>query len=71
MLPESDRAADETLALPIFPELTATEQRTVVARIAYFFGVIPKKQAVSSAVKRPKFLTQSAAQQASHSSSGQ
>ncbi|MGI9176799.1 MAG: DegT/DnrJ/EryC1/StrS family aminotransferase [Pirellulales bacterium] len=37
-LPETERAAEQTLALPIFPELEAAEQRTVVARIAEFFA---------------------------------
>lgn len=36
--PESERAARETLALPIFPELTEDQQRYVVAQIADFYG---------------------------------
>ncbi|OHB79774.1 MAG: transcriptional regulator [Planctomycetes bacterium RBG_16_64_12] len=36
-LPETDRATQEVLALPIFPELTADEQRFVVDRVAAFF----------------------------------
>jgi dTDP-4-amino-4,6-dideoxygalactose transaminase len=35
-LPESERAAAETLALPIYPELTAAQQEYVVATLADF-----------------------------------
>ncbi len=35
-LPVSEQAALETIALPIFPELTVAEQETVVRRIAEF-----------------------------------
>ncbi len=40
-LPETERAAQETLALPIFPELTAAEQQTVVREIAAFIHQPP------------------------------
>ena len=36
-LPITDQAAEEVLSLPIFPELTAEEQETVVSRIADYF----------------------------------
>jgi dTDP-4-amino-4,6-dideoxygalactose transaminase len=38
-LPATEKAAEETLALPIYPELEPAEQRTVVGRIAEFFRV--------------------------------
>ena len=37
-LPESERAAGEVLALPMFPELTGDEQRYVVESIAEFYS---------------------------------
>ena len=37
-LPESERAAKEVLALPIFPELTEDEQKWVVESIAEFYS---------------------------------
>ena len=37
-LPESERAAAESLALPIFPELREDEQQRVVAGISEFYS---------------------------------
>jgi len=34
--PEAERAADQTLALPVFPEMTAAQQEYVVDRIQFF-----------------------------------
>ncbi|MDP7108650.1 MAG: DegT/DnrJ/EryC1/StrS family aminotransferase, partial [Nitrospinaceae bacterium] len=34
--PESEKAADETIALPIFPELTTDQLEYVVATITHF-----------------------------------
>jgi dTDP-4-amino-4,6-dideoxygalactose transaminase len=53
-LPATETAAEQTLALPIFPELEAAEQRTVVARIAEFFGAArTRRDADRTAAQKP------------------
>ena len=59
-LPETERAALEVLALPIFPELTAPEQQVVVQRIAAFFH----HRSGGHSIAAPKFLTHTAANRA-------
>jgi len=51
-LPETDQAAREVLALPIFPELTEQEQHAVVQRIAEYY----RRQAGAHSLPAPKFL---------------
>jgi len=56
-LPQTDRATQEVLALPIFPELTADEQQVVVERIAAFLAAAHGGHRLGG----PKFLSHPAA----------
>ena len=51
-LPESERAARETLALPIYPELTSGQQRKVAQGIADFYS--PRRSQRTQRIKRIK-----------------
>ena len=51
-LPETFKASREVLALPIFPELTESEQRTVVRGIKSYFEVNPMRHSFPSATPK-------------------
>ncbi len=59
-LPETKKAAEDVLALPIFPELRADEQAFVVQRIAAFFAA----RSNGHSIPAPKFLTRTSNQTA-------
>jgi dTDP-4-amino-4,6-dideoxygalactose transaminase len=54
-LPHAERAALETLALPVYPELTEPQQERVVCAIADALGRTPRRT-LQSVLPRPKFL---------------
>ncbi len=53
MLPHTEQAARETLALPVYPEMSEDEQRAVVRAIADFFGAARSR---GGQVPQPQFL---------------
>lgn len=57
-LPETERATQETLALPMFPELTEAEQEIVVSAVRDFFAHAPRKEAP----RPPQFVRRGAPQ---------
>jgi dTDP-4-amino-4,6-dideoxygalactose transaminase len=48
--PHAERAANESLAIPIFPELTGAQQQAVVDAVAGFLRQIPSPRAVGQGV---------------------
>ena len=58
-IPESERAAAETLALPIFPELTDEEQERVVQAISIACGRDGRRSSIES-IPAPNFLSRDA-----------
>jgi dTDP-4-amino-4,6-dideoxygalactose transaminase len=50
--PESERAANETLALPVYPELTSAQAEYVVRRLVEFFANGPAL--IHSAAQEPQ-----------------
>jgi dTDP-4-amino-4,6-dideoxygalactose transaminase len=55
-LPLAEQASRETLALPIYPELTEAQQERVVRGIAEALGQTPRRS-LQSRIPRPKFLS--------------
>ena len=53
--PVSERAADETLALPIYPEMTDAQQAYVVSRIRSFYEKVdPERETLSGYPESPR-----------------
>lgn len=55
-LPEAERAARETIALPIYPELPEEQQERVVRSLAEALGRDPRRS-LQSVLPRPKYLS--------------
>ena len=47
--PQAELAADQTIAIPIYSELSTEQQRTVVGAIAEFIGTLSDRTAVGTA----------------------